>query len=143
VKDQLLIDNSAWSRLGSRSLPQVRAEEVAQWAQSGKLLVCLPFLLEAGYSARSGADHAARLDELRAMPDVGIDDLAESFAIDAQRDLARRGHHRMAPADIIIASLAQRAGLGVLHYDADFDLILEDTWFEYDSVWLAPRGTLP
>jgi predicted nucleic acid-binding protein len=140
---QLLIDNSAWSRLGNRSLPQDRAEEVADWARHDKLVVCLPFLLEAGYSARSGADHVARLDELRAMPDVGIDGLTENFALDAQRELARRGHHRMSPADIVIAALAARAGLGVLHYDSDFDVILEHTTLRFESTWLAPRGSMP
>ncbi len=143
MNEQLLIDNSAWSWLRSRSLPQDRAEEVADWARSYKLVVCLPFLLEAGYSARSGADHVALMDELRAMPEVGIDGLTENFALGAQRDLARRGHHRMSPQDIIIAALANRAGLGVLHYDKDFDVILEHTTLSYDSVWLAPKGSLP
>ena len=139
---QLLIDNSAWSRLRSPALSQDRAEEVADWARRDRLVVCLPFLLEAGYSARSGADHVARLDELRAMPEVGIDGLTENLALDAQRNLARRGHHRMSPADLIIAALASRAGLGILHYDSDYDLILEDTGLRYESVWLGPRGSL-
>jgi len=76
------------------------------------------------------------------MPEVGIDGLTENLALDAQRNLARRGHHRMSPADLIIAALASRAGLGILHYDSDYDLILEDTGLRYESVWLGPRGSL-
>jgi len=139
---QLLIDNSAWSWLGAPSLPRERAEEVAKAVLKDQIVVCLPFLLEAGFSARSFADHVSRLDELQAMPSIGIDELVEGRALEAQRDLARSGHHRMPPTDILVAALADRGRLGVLHYDSDYDLILEHTSLRFDSVWLAPRGTL-
>ena len=32
--------------------------------------------------------------------------------------------------------------VGVLHYDHDFDILREKTDLRFDSVWLAPRGTL-
>lgn len=139
---QLLIDNSAWSRIGNNAVPPERAGQISDWIRADRLLVCLPFLLEVGYSARSGEDHAARMDELRAMPDVCIDEIAEDFALSAQGALARRGHHRMSPTDILIAAIASHAGLGVLHYDSDYDLILEHTSLDFESVWLAPRGSL-
>lgn len=44
--------------------------------------------------------------------------------------------------DLIIAALADRHDLGILHYDADYDVIRERTDLDFDSVWLAPRGTL-
>lgn len=46
------------------------------------------------------------------------------------------------PVDLLLAALADRHGHGVLHYDADFDLILARTDLRFDSVWLAERGTL-
>lgn len=46
------------------------------------------------------------------------------------------------PMDLIIAALADRHDLGILHYDADYDLIRERTDLDFDSVWLAPRGAL-
>ena len=55
---------------------------------------------------------------------------------------ARVGHHRLPPVDLLIAALADRHGLGVLHYDHDYDLIAEKTDLTFDSVWLAARGTL-
>lgn len=142
MNGRLLIDHSAWSRLGGPSLSQDRAEELASAVREGRIVVCLPFLLEAGYSAQSGADHFSRLNELQTMPRVGIDASVEDQALDAQRDLARSGHHRLPPPDLIVAALADRHGLGVLHYDRHFDTISEHTDLRFDSIWLAPRGSL-
>ena len=104
--------------------------------------MCLPFLLEAGYSARSGDDHDRLLDELLALPLAHVDEDVERRAVDAQRQLARVGHHRLPPVDLLVAAIADRHGLGVLHYDHDYDLISEKTDLTFDSVWLAARGTL-
>lgn len=138
----LLLDNSAWARLASPSLPQTRADEIAGWLEEGRLSVCLPFLLEAGYSARNGPDHAALIGDLLALPRVQIDDQVEERALDAQAQLARVGHHRIPPVDLLIAALADSNGLGVLHYDSDYDLLTQKTDLSYQSVWLADRGTL-
>ena len=43
---------------------------------------------------------------------------------------------------MLVAAIADRHGLGILHYDHDYDLIAERTDLEFESVWLAPRGTL-
>lgn len=138
----LLVDNSAWSRLGQRALPPERAGEIFDAVQRGLVHVCLPFLLEAGYSARSATEHADAVADLTAMPSVTIDERVEASALAAQRGLARSGHHRLTPMDLLIAALADRHGLGILHYDADYDVIRERTDLDFDSVWLAQRGTL-
>lgn len=138
----LLLDNSAWVRLGHAALPRKRAEEIADALESGRIGACLPFLLEAGYSARSAREHEGLLAELRALPQHRLDDATEQRALDAQAQLARAGDHRLPPVDLLIAALADRHGLGVLHYDHDYDLIAEKTDLAFDSVWLAARGTL-
>ena len=66
----------------------------------------------------------------------------ESSALEALRELAAVGHHRLAPADVLIAACAHEAGAGVLHYDRDYDLIAEHTVLSFESVWLVPAGTL-
>jgi predicted nucleic acid-binding protein len=66
----------------------------------------------------------------------------EERALLAQRELATRGHHRLAPIDVMIAACAHEAGAGVLHYDRDYDLITEHTSLSFESVWLALAGTL-
>lgn len=139
---ELLLDNSAWARLGEPSLPSDRAEDVAGALESGQIAVCLPFLLEAGYSARSNRDHSELIDELMALPLLSIDRDVERRAIDAQSQLARAGHHRLPPVDIIVAAIAERHALGVLHYDADYDALDSKTDLRFHSVWLAPRGSL-
>ena len=142
MSTRLLLDNSAWARLDSRSLPQARADEIAEWLEKGQLEVCLPFLLEAGYSARNGADQAALIGDLLALPRVAIDQRVEDRALDAQAQLARVGNHRLPPVDLLIAALADINGLGVLHYDNDYDLLAQKTDLSFQSVWLADRGTL-
>ena len=139
---ELLLDNSAWARLGDASLPAGRADEIAAALEAGRVAASLPFLLEAGYSARSASDHAELVEELLALPLMQIDGEIELRAIDTQRQLARAGHHRLPPVDLILAVIADRHSLGVLHYDADFDIIGTKTDLGFESVWLAPRGTL-
>jgi predicted nucleic acid-binding protein len=107
-----------------------------------EIAVCLPFLLEAGYSARSALDHKALMARLRQLPAIAIDGEVERMALQAQRDLAEIGHHRLAPADVMIAACAHRAESGVLHYDGDYDALAEHTSLVFESVWLAPPGSL-
>lgn len=80
-----------------------------------------------------------RLGRLSHFP---VDGAVELAAEQAQSDLARVGHHRMPISDLMIAACAHVAGGGVLHYDRDFDLILEHTGLSFESVWLAEPGTL-
>jgi predicted nucleic acid-binding protein len=138
----LLLDNSAWSRVVAGRLPIDRAELLADWLERGQVATCLPFLLEAGYSARARADHRAMMDEFDSLPRVEITAAMEDRALLTQRELAARGQHRLAPIDVMIAACAHEAGAGVLHYDRDYDLIAEHTSLSFESVWIAPVGTL-
>ena len=138
----LLIDNSAWARLASESLDAGRAGTVAAWMADLRLVTSLPFLLEAGYSARSGRERSAMMTDLAKLPRVEIDKEIEAAALDAQRELADIGHHRLPPAEVMIAACAHVAGMGVLHYDADYDLLVEHTSLTFESEWLAQPGVL-
>jgi predicted nucleic acid-binding protein len=44
-------------------------------------------------------------------------------------------------ADLMIAAAAEAAGLVVLHYDHDFDLIAKVTGQPVE--WIVPAGTVP
>jgi predicted nucleic acid-binding protein len=138
----LLLDNSAWARLLGGVVARDRAESIAESMSRGELAVCLPFLLEAGYSARSAADRQALMARFTELPRVAIDNEVERIAVQAQRELAEVGHHRLAPTDVMIAACAHRAEAGVLHYDRDYDILLEHTDLRFQSEWLAPSGTL-
>lgn len=107
-----------------------------------EIAVCTPFLLEAGYSARSAARHREMVVKFDRLPRIAIDGEVERMALQAQRELAEIGHHRLAPMDVMIAACAHRAEAGVLHYDGDYDLLAEHTSLAFESEWLAASGTL-
>lgn len=106
------------------------------------MATCLPFLLEAGYSARAAEDHRLIVSRLAQLPHVRIDPAVERTAQMAQRELADVGHHRLSPNDLVIAACASQVGGGVLHYDRDYDLIAEHTRLSFESVWVAEAGSL-
>jgi predicted nucleic acid-binding protein len=117
-----LIDKSALVRLGAAPDASVWAERI----ERGLVRIATVTLLEVGYSARTAADLRAGLRDspVGAMPIEYATPLAEDRAVEVLAQLAERGQHR-APSipDLIIAALAETAGLVVLHDDADFDLI--------------------
>jgi predicted nucleic acid-binding protein len=142
VSAELLLDNSAWARLNHASLESERIAEIAGALEDRRIAVCLPFVLEAGYCARNAPAHDQLIQELLALPWLEIDAHVERRAIDTQRQLARAGHHRLPPVDLIMAAVAERHDVGVLHYDGDYDILNTKTDLDFQSVWLAPRGML-
>lgn len=137
-----LLDNSAWSRVVKNALDEQRTATVARWLANRELATCLPFLLEAGYSARSATEHQTLMADFDLLPHVPITATVEATARRAQSELATVGHHRLSPADIVIAACAHESGAGVLHYDGDYDLLRRHTSLAFESEWVAPAGTL-
>jgi len=121
-----LIDKSALVRLGRSSHTDAWADRI----ERGLVCVATVTLLEVGYSARDPDDLRAGLREppVASMPVEYATPGAEDRAVEVLTLLADRGHHR-APSvpDLLIAAIAERAGLVVLHQDKDFDLIAEVT----------------
>jgi hypothetical protein len=138
----LLVDSSAWARMWRDDLLDSLEDEIAEHFAVGRLAVCLPFLLETGYTARNGDEHATMIEEFAALPTFSIDAEVEQRAVGAQAQLAQIGHHRISVSDVVIAAIADRHGIGVLHYDKDFDVLLEKTDLDFHSEWLMPRGSL-
>ena len=98
--------------------------------------------LELLYSAKSHADLVQIRSARRSLPTIAIDQVDFERAEEVMELLARRGHHRAAGLqDLLIAAVAERARLCVLHYDADFDVIAAVTG--QDVEWVVPRGTVP
>lgn len=121
-----LIDKSALVRLGVSAEAPVWAERI----QRGMVRIATVTLLEVGYSARNAGDLEAGLrgPPVGSMPIEYATPVAEDRAVDVLNQLARRGHHR-APSvpDLVIAAIAESAGLVVLHDDKDFELIADVT----------------
>jgi predicted nucleic acid-binding protein len=117
-----LIDKSALVRLAA-------SPDAGEWAgRIGRALVRITTVtrLEIGYSARSGQDVRAGLRQppVSAMPVEYLTPAIEDRAVEVLTLLAGRGQHR-APSvpGLIIAATAELAGLTVLHFNKDFDLI--------------------
>jgi predicted nucleic acid-binding protein len=71
---------------------------------------------------------------------VGVRELER--AIEIQTELARKGQRRgVTIPDLLIASAADAAGLCVLHYDSDFDLVANITGQPVE--WVVPAGSVP
>jgi predicted nucleic acid-binding protein len=135
---RFLIDKSALART---HLPQV-GSRVAALLDAGLLATCGMASLELLFSAPNGADHA----RLRALTDgplewLPTEDVDFRRAIDVHASLAQAGTHRsVALPDLLLAAVAERHRVGVLHYDSDFDTIAEITG--QPMQWVVPRGSV-
>jgi predicted nucleic acid-binding protein len=117
-----LIDKSALVRLGE-------CRDPAEWAQRierGLVRITTITLLEVGHSARSADDMGDQFDlpPVSVMPVEYLTPAAEKRSVEVLRALAGQGQHR-APSipDLLIAAIAERGQLTVLHLDKDFELI--------------------
>lgn len=64
-----------------------------------------------------------------------------SRAEDVLAQLSKTGRHRaVSLPDLLIAAVAERSGLVVAHYDADFDIVATVTGQTVE--WVAPKGSL-
>lgn len=121
-----LIDKSALVRLGHSPDSDAWAARI----ERGLVRIATVTLLEVGYSARGAQDLHAGLREppVASMPIEYAAPASEDRAVEVLGLLADHGHHR-APSvpDLLVASIAERAGLVVLHQDKDFDLIAQIT----------------
>ena len=133
-----MADKSALARLSARSVD----ERLAPMIRRGEVATCSIVQLEYLFSARSARDYEVTRQQFETgYPKVGIDQKVLDRSVEVQSQLANRGQHRgVAIPDLIIAATAEVAGLIVLHYDADFDLLAEVTG--QPTEWVVPRGTI-
>lgn len=137
MKTRYLIDKSALARM---PLEPVR-ERLAPIIESGEAATCAIIDLEILFSARNAEDHE-RTRQRRALAYHSVPVTEENLqrAIAIQGELARSGRHRIPIPDLIIAAIAEAAGLVLLHYDHDFDQIAEITG--QPTEWIVARGTV-
>jgi predicted nucleic acid-binding protein len=107
-----------------------------------QIAVCSVTKLEILYSARTHQELEEWDTLLSVVRNVPVTATVSAAALTAMRELAARsdGYHRVSLPDYLIAAAAQDAGVGVLHYDHDFDRVAEVMNFE--SRWIAPAGSI-
>ena len=137
LRPYYLGDTSALARRGQA----IVAVRLAPLLESGLVARCTPTDLEAGFSSTSPASHRAMRQERSAWPFVEMTQQTLDRAVAVQDALAEQSQQRGAKiADLLIAAAAEGAGLIVLHYDDDFDLIAEITG--QPTEWIVPAGTV-
>lgn len=135
----LVVDTSAWSRA---HYPAVRGV----WTDAlltDRLRLSPAARLEILLTARDASTFDELAEELSAWRTAPLTTSVIRAAEDAMHALAHRsaGAHRLPIVDYLLAAAAQEAGAAVLHYDRDYDTLAEIMTF--DSIWLAPPGSLP
>ena len=133
-----LADTSVWARSGKPGL-----ESFAAAVEDGGIAVCDQVVMELLWSARDLADFRATETALLACPWFPVEPADWSEARRVFRELAAHGplHHRQVKIpDLLIAAVAARHSLTILHYDGDYETIASVTG--QSTRWVAPRGSL-
>jgi predicted nucleic acid-binding protein len=110
---------------------------------AGVVATCGVIEFEMGWATRSSAE----FDQLRIDRDIGYEWLSTHDqdwrrALDVQAALWRGGRMRAVGfPDLLVAAVAERERVILLHYDGDYDLIAQVTGQPVQ--WVVPRGTIP
>jgi len=133
-----LADTSAWT---NRHRDDATRFDFDARVMRGEVAICPPVLMEVLWSARASADFEDTVSRMAALPQLEADRPAWDRAVAVWRELARRGRHRQAPQpDLLVAAVAELAGVPVCHYDPHFEVIAEVTGQPVRAI--APLGTL-
>lgn len=134
-----LADTSVWARITRPGLEWFRTA-----IEDGRIAVCDQVAMELLWSTRDLGDFTAKEAGLLACPWLEVESSDWVEARRVFRELAARGplHHRQIKIpDLLIAAVAARNSVTLLHYDGDYDLIASVTG--QATRWAAPRGSLP
>ena len=130
-----LLDNSVYARFRLARIASL-VEPLVEQRRIGR---CRVLELEALFSARDPV--AERRDLVTLFPLVSTHDADWERAAEVMEQLASGGRHRAVRwPDALLAAVAERARLTVLHYDQDFDTIAVVTGQPVQAI--APIGTL-
>lgn len=139
VTPRYIADKSALVRL---RYPEVSAV-LSPLILAGEVATCSVIELEILYSARSYQDlFQTRATRSRAFPLVQMAQADFDRATEVLEALAQRGLHRAAGIpDLLIAAVAERHTLTVIHYDADYEHVASVTG--QPMQWVVPPGSVP
>lgn len=131
-----LLDTSVIKRL---RCVEVRAvvEPLAATGELGRATICD---LEVGYSARTQQEWDEFIEALDVFAVVETTAAHVRRALHVQRLLAARSQRGRKVPDLLVAAAAEELGIGVLHYDADFDRIASVTG--QVCQWVVAAGTV-
>ncbi len=133
-----LADKSAIARLHH---PTVHAQ-LAPLLRAGLVATCTLVDLEILFSTRTSTEYVEVREERHAFERLDMEQVDWDRAADVQAALATQGHTRaVGIPDLLLAAVAERHRVTVLHYDRDFDVIAAVTG--QATQWIAPAGSVP
>jgi predicted nucleic acid-binding protein len=131
-----LVDTSVLTRIAQ---PQVQlALEPLLW--SGSIARAGISDLEIGFSARHSAEWDRLAGAINSFPLVETTKSHFRRAIQVQRLLIERELSGPKIPELLVAAAAETAGLVLLHYDANFDLLAQATG--QPAAWVVPAGQI-
>lgn len=139
MNPRYIVDQSALARLKYPSVGAV----LSPLMLAGEVATCSVIELEILYSARGYDDLVkTRATRSRAFHLVSMTQDSLDRAMEVMEELARRGLHRaVGIPDLLIAAVAERESLTLIHYDADYEFVVAVTG--QPMQWVVPRGTVP
>lgn len=138
-----LADTSAWGTAQRKNGPRALSESFGKLLLAREVATCGAVMWELLHSSNNAAEYESRRRELEQLEQAPFGASDWERALDIGQALAEKGgslHRAPSLPDAIVAVAAERAGLTVLHYDKDFDLIAEVTGQPCE--WIAPRGSV-
>jgi predicted nucleic acid-binding protein len=133
-----LADKSALARMDEEAV----ARRLGPMIEAGLVGTCGIIELEVRFSARSHTQYEQiSRDRGLGYESFPMPDEIWDRALQVQCTLSERGQLRAVKfPDLLIAATAERHGLVVIHYDADYDLIANVT--DQACEWVAPQGSV-
>jgi len=134
-----LADKSALARL---HLPEV-AEVLGPLIEAGLVATCAVVEFEVLWSTRSPDEFEAVQDDRRTGYEwLPTEDTDWRRALDVLGALWMSGQMRRVPLpDLLVAAVAERLRVTLIHYDADYDTITQITG--QPTQWVVPKGSVP
>ena len=131
-----------WTRNAVAAAAVLVAATLAPMIEAGLVATCAIVEFEILWSTRSPAEFdAVREDRALGYEWLPIDHMDWSRVLDVQQELWARGSMRSVPLpDLLIAAVAERHRVTVLHYDSDYDAIAAITG--QPTQWIVPRGSV-
>lgn len=137
----LLADTSAWASIRKKAAPQSSRDVFLKAIDNGQIRSSPVVRLEMIWGARTKKE-AEEKERRISVPELALSpDIIDRAMIGLTKMIAQPHSVRKVPIpDALIAATAQATGVGVLHYDEDFNILSEV--FGIKSAWVAPKGSI-